>query len=137
MARAENRQTELPVKAPKTERRKERKTVFVLLCGDRAAVCRRPAEGLLAGMWELPMADGWLSEAEQQTKLSVWGIEPSGVLRQLPDAKHIFTHIEWQMHGVLVHVPVQTGEFRWISPQERAEKIALPSAFRAFVRYLP
>lgn len=139
-AYASGQQNALPVKAPKAERRQEEKTVFVLLHGDLAAVRRRPAKEVLAGMWELPMAAGWLSEQEQREQLAAWGIRPKdGILRKLPAAKHIFTHIEWKMRGVLVQAeePVESGGLQWITPEERAEKVAIPSAFRAYLRYLP
>ena len=47
-----------PVKGEKKPRRKEQRTVFVLRCGEKIAVCRRPAKGLLAGMWQLPDMPG-------------------------------------------------------------------------------
>jgi len=44
-------------------RRIEQRTVFVLQCGDRLAVCKRPSRGLLAGLWQLPDVPGKLETA--------------------------------------------------------------------------
>ena len=53
LALARGTQLLRPVKAPKKEKRAEEKTVFILRCGEKIAVRRRPAAGLLAGLWEL------------------------------------------------------------------------------------
>ncbi|MDD6174582.1 MAG: A/G-specific adenine glycosylase [Firmicutes bacterium] len=140
LAFAKGCQRSYPVKAPKPERRQEKKTVFVLLHGDLAAIRRRPAGDVLAGMWELPTVSGWLSEQEQREQLSGWGVRlQNNALQQLPAAKHVFTHIEWQMKGVLIQAaePAGTKGLRWITPEERSGEIAIPSAFRAYLRYLP
>lgn len=47
---------ELPVKAPKKKRTIENRTVFVIQDGERTAIHKRPEEGLLAGLYELPNA---------------------------------------------------------------------------------
>ncbi|MDR2771021.1 MAG: A/G-specific adenine glycosylase, partial [Clostridiales Family XIII bacterium] len=63
-ARRADRVANLPVKGEKKARRKEEKTVLVLRCKDAVALCRREREGLLAGLWEFPNADGSLCETE-------------------------------------------------------------------------
>ena len=59
----------------KKPRRAEQKTVFLLTCGDRTAVRKRPAKGLLAGLWELPNVDGFLEPQpalELSAEPAVW-----------------------------------------------------------------
>lgn len=126
-------QSELPVKKAKKERRVEQRTVFLLLCGGRAALQKRPAEGLLAGLWELPCADGALSEAEAARWLAARGVEPLG-LERLPKAKHIFTHIEWQMTGYLARVAAPRGSYSWAEKEALHGVYTLPSAFKAFLK---
>ncbi|MFT9056070.1 MAG: NUDIX domain-containing protein, partial [Ethanoligenens sp.] len=57
----------------------------------------------------------------------------------LDNGKHIFTHIEWRMKGVLALscacTPVE-GSI-WANAAEIAERYALPSAFRPYARLLP
>ena len=55
---------ELPVKLPKRAKKQENRTVFVLRCGDRYAICKRPARGLLAGLWQFPNESGHLEAAK-------------------------------------------------------------------------
>ena len=43
-----------PVIPPKKQRRVEERNVLLLLCGDKVALRRRPATGLLARLWEYP-----------------------------------------------------------------------------------
>ena len=51
-ARLENRVDMLPVKTKKKARRVEERTVWLIFHEGRVALRRRPAKGLLAGLWE-------------------------------------------------------------------------------------
>ncbi len=126
------REERLPVKAAKKPRRVQERTVFLLTCGGKLALCRRPGKGLLAGMWELPAVPGKLSEKEAEKLLFSWGI--GGVsLEALAPAKHIFTHVEWRMDGWAAEAPKAVPQFRWAGREELEQEIALPSAFRAWM----
>ena len=50
----------------------------------------------------------------------------------LPAAKHIFTHIVWDMRGIYASVREKTEEFVWMTPEEINAQAALPTAFRLF-----
>jgi A/G-specific adenine glycosylase len=129
------RAASLPVVSPKPARKKEEKTVFLLLCGGKAALQKRPETGLLAGLWEFPCAPGVLSEKEAHKILSGWGflrVQPE----PLPSAKHVFTHVEWHMAGYLVHVPEPAGDFFWAGRKDLGERCAVPSAYKNFLRIL-
>lgn len=122
---------QLPVKEAPQKRKKEKKTVLLLICGDRAALSKRPEKGLLAKMWEYPQQEGHLTKAEclevlQKQGFSVTSIHPVG------SAKHVFTHIEWQMKGFLVQVNEMPEDYRWATWQEISEQCAIPSAFLKF-----
>ena len=121
-----------PVKPPKKPRRVEDRTVFVI-CSPGGAVLRKRPPGLLGGLWEFPGADGALSPEEQAAWLREKGIVPEE-LRPLPDAKHIFSHVEWHMTGVLVlcREPV-LGPGEVLADREQLdETYSLPSAFRVY-----
>lgn len=126
-------QSELPVKKAKKERRLEQRTVFLLLCGEQAALQKRPPKGLLAGLWELPSAEGALSPEEAAGWLAERGIAPQSLTR-LPGAKHIFTHIEWRMTGYLARVAAPGGSYAWAGKEELRSVYTLPSAFKAFMK---
>ncbi len=126
---------QLPVKAAKAAKKSADKTVLVIVYKDRLALKRREKTGLLAGLWELPNADGKLSCEECTVLLNEWGI-PFTEITPLPAAKHIFTHIEWRMTGFLVKAYESTGAegITWASPEQLREQMALPTAFKAYRR---
>ena len=67
---------ELPVKAPKKKRTIENKTVLVIQDGECTAIRKRPQEGLLAGLYELPNVEGHLSMDEALQKVKEMNLEP-------------------------------------------------------------
>ena len=123
----------LPVKAAKKPRRLEHKTVFVILAQGKAALKQRPDAGLLAGLWELPNAEGSLPVNKAKEVLADWGISLTSIHR-LPAAKHIFTHIEWHMTGYAIHAASCSDSIglTWLSAQELAGKAAIPAAFKPY-----
>mgnify|MGYP000889080554 CR=1 FL=1 len=129
------RAASLPVSAPKPARKTEEKTVFLLLCGGRAALQKRPESGLLAGMWEFPNAPGALSPEEARRTLAGMGLRPRG-LESLPAAKHVFTHLEWRMRGYAARVPVRSDRFVWTDRRELRGEYAVPAAYKTFLRIL-
>ncbi|MBR6743888.1 MAG: A/G-specific adenine glycosylase [Clostridia bacterium] len=134
-AKNENLTDTIPVKSPKKPRKQEQKTVFLLSCRGRYAVCKRPATGLLAKLWEFPNVQGRLSEEEAFAYLQSLGLSPVGVT-PCGDAVHIFTHIEWHMCGYAAECMTPTEGFVWQSAEEILENYAIPSAFRAYTEYM-
>lgn len=125
---------DLPVKAAKKPRRIEERTVLVLTRDALLAVRRRPARGLLAGMWELPSVEGRLDDAKVIEAVRGFGLAPLRIA-PLGDAKHIFTHVEWHMTGwrVTVEEPLEKEGLEWIDPRRLQSDYPLPSAFRAYL----
>lgn len=135
-AREQGCQRELPVRAPKKEKRREEKTVFLLLGPEGVALRQRPDTGLLAGLWEYPHVSGRLTEEQAAQQLRAWGLTAHRWLRQL-EARHLFTHIRWDMTGYLVQVEGRGPEdWLWADGTIRA-RLAVPSAFEKFTRALP
>lgn len=121
----------LPVRAAKKARKCEERTVFLLKKGGRLALHKRGAKGLLAGLWEFPNVSGSLDAAGAAITLAQWGltaehIEPAG------SAKHIFTHVEWDMRAYFAEVAGEGDEFFW-ADAEAFEQMAIPSAFAKFI----
>ncbi|MCD8336423.1 MAG: A/G-specific adenine glycosylase [Lachnospiraceae bacterium] len=141
-ANLDGRQTEYPVKAAKKSRRIEERTVLVIRDSAHAAICRRPARGLLAGLYELPNYPGHLTEKEAAECAARNGFSPLRV-RPLPEAKHIFSHVEWHMSGyfVLVEDEKESRESQgedhliFLKPETIRENYPIPSAFAAYQRY--
>ena len=101
IARQEGCQARLPVRSPKREKRTEHLTVFLLRRGAAAALRQRPDTGLLAGLWEYPHVPGALTEAEAARQLQMWGVNPTKWTKKM-SARHIFTHVRWEMTGYVV-----------------------------------
>ena len=133
LAHRAGNEEDYPVKAPKKGRRIEEKTVFLLECDGHYAVRRRPEEGLLAGLWEFPWAEGFLSENEAENYVRDMGCTAAGAPERLPDAKHIFTHIEWHMRGYRIPVSAVPEPLVSASGAEIRDSYCVPSAFRAYL----
>lgn len=135
IARQEGCQARLPVRSPKREKRTEHLTVFLLRRGAAAALRQRPDTGLLAGLWEYPHVLGTLTEAEAARQLQMWGVNPTKWRKKL-SARHIFTHVRWEMTGYVVEVNgLGPGDWLWAEAQQR-ERLAIPSAFEKFTAEL-
>lgn len=122
------RARELPTRAKPKPRRIENRTVFAVVTDGKVLLHRRPQKGLLSGMWELPnIESNYFGDT-----LSDWGIRATSVDR-LPDAKHVFSHVEWHMTGYLVKAKSITlqPDFELVSKKELAD-YALPTAFRTY-----
>lgn len=114
----------LPVRLPKKQRRVEEKTVLILRCDGKLALKKRPNEGLLAGLWELPNFEGTLQLQEVLERLqNVKEIEKT------VHKKHIFTHIQWNMIGYYITLRKEDPAYQWFGE----DKPALPTAFRQFL----
>ena len=148
---ASGRAAELPVRKVKTKRRVEKRTVF-LIRDDEGQVLlrRRPETGLLAGLWELPSVEGHIRKNRVAETVGVFfrehlqesspesgkeGDLKIGTIRKLPAAKHIFSHIEWNMIGYEVRIaPHHLVGCVWAETHDLDEKYALPTAFSAYRR---
>ena len=128
----------IPAKQEKKERPVIHKTVFVILDGSGHALCRRPDTGLLAGLYELPNTEGWLSREQALQYVADLDMEPL-YIEQLPERKHIFTHLEWKMKAYRILVKEKQGlnsgeKLFFVHPGEE-ENYAVPSAFGGYMIY--
>lgn len=150
----------IPVKAAKKERRIEKKTVFLIRTGSRFVLHKRDKKGLLAGLWELPNAEGHLSSTEARSWLCEHAAElpalskaqlQSCSLEPLPESTHIFSHVEWHMKGFeicaeeppFLYESTEAYEaaelpqkYALIRSDELKSAYSLPSAFRAYRKLL-
>ena len=137
LAAREGLTEEIPVKAAKKARKQEKKTVFIIEAGDLVAIRKRPEEGLLASLYELPMMEGAADEkaATEHFRIPEELVES---VQALPEAKHIFSHVEWHMEGCRIRLkglPAwETGENQpfFVKKEELESRYPLPGAFRAY-----
>ena len=132
MSKQNHSQDILPVREKKQKRRTEQKTVFVLQYEDKIAVRKRPANGLLASLWELPNVEGVLTPEECIRTCSAWGVQPRELIK-MNQRKHVFTHITWEMQGVFLKCSQQNSDFVWANPGELESVYSLPTAFRCIL----
>ena len=141
LARMHDRLDEIPHREARKKRRVEEKTVLVLQDGMRTVIRKRPRKGLLAGLYELPSLPGRVSEQDVIAYLREEQFRPVQI-RPLPEAKHIFSHVEWQMSGYLVLVedmeadrPADPG-YLVVEPGRIQQEYSIPSAFAAYIKYI-
>lgn len=135
LAHRRNLTAQIPVKTPKKQRRIEERTVCILEDqSQRIAIGKRPDQGLLAGLYELPNADGQL---EPEKLAEVFGFEPGQVIEieVLPKTKHIFSHVEWRMIGYRVLLSGAVPErFLAVGRRDLIETYPLPGAFAGYTK---
>ena len=96
---------------------------------------RRPARGLLAGLWQPVAWERALTQDELRGELAKLGVqvEWGGAL---PPAKHVFTHKIWQLggwRGTAAACDLPAGCV-WAAPDDLAEVYPVPNAFGAYVK---
>lgn len=122
-----------PVKQAKKERKKVKKTVFILQHSDQLAVEKRPAKGLLAGLYQFPNVDRELDAEAAVSQAEAWGVRPRDLVRRT-GYTHVFTHVEWEMTAYYITVETKADRFLWAGPDQLADQIPLPTAFSYFIR---
>ena len=138
------RETEFPCKKSKKKRRIEKKTVLIIRDGEKTILHKRAGKGLLAGMYEFPMVDGHVNKDEAVRYLETLGYRVL-YIKELEQAKHIFSHVEWHMKGYAVkveenefadRVPDQADGHIAVYPEETKDAYPIPAAFRVYARYV-
>ncbi len=136
LARASGCVGELPVRKGKKPRKIEKRTILVIHDADRVALRRRGEKGLLAGLYELPGAEGHLSEEEALALVADWDLDALRI-KPLAPARHLFTHVEWQMIGYEICVAaldqVRYRDLIFVNREDTKEKYAVPSAFNPYM----
>ena len=134
-ARVLGRTADLPVRNAKKGRRQEARTVLLMRCDGRFAIAKRESKGLLAGLWEFPNVPGTLTPEQVRDRLAEWGIT-ARLVTPCGEARHIFSHVEWNMTGYIVECENKTDAFVWCEPDEIRRQYAIPTAFRFYVNTL-
>lgn len=136
-ARKQGRINELPVKKKAKKRKIEKRTVLVIREGSRVVLQKRPEKGLLAGLYEFPNVLGHKSRDEVLQIVREMQLSPIRIIK-LEDAKHIFSHVEWQMVGYMIQVEEtdQMYHYLFVEGKQAQETYAIPSAFLAYARYM-
>lgn len=130
MAYQKGMTSEIPVRKKKTTRKMEKRLVFLCEHQEKIAIVKRKKQGLLAGMYEFPNILKNENKNIQEI-LQSWNLEAEKI-EEVGEAKHIFSHIEWQMKGYKIKVKGENNQFLWVSKEEVMKKYAIPEAFRYY-----
>ena len=139
-ARAAGTALSLPRKAAPKARRIEPVTLAVVRSPAGVLLQQRPEKGLLAGLWQPVLWENeTLTPNEARARLAALGVTCTpDAAKALRPAKHIFSHIEWQMQGYLFAADTQPASAGcvWASPEQLAVEYTLPGAFKAYKKLL-
>ena len=143
-AKRTGRERDLPVRLAKTKRRVEDRTVLVISATDtdknaavrQIALRKRPAEGLLGGLYEFPCMEGHATPEEVGKHLATLGLSVTAITPLSP-AKHLFSHVEWRMVGYAVEVEASAPaeDWFWVNTAALDDTYAIPSAYAAYRPY--
>ena len=119
---------ELPHMPPKLDKKKERRGVAIVSCGDRVLVRRRPENALLGGLWEYPNFENAVDAASLTECLAELGVHARFV-KKLGSANHVFTHKVWQMTAFLFTAEAlpETENLRGATAEELS-RLPMPTA---------
>ncbi len=127
----------LPRKAPKKARSIQYVTVALVHSDHGWLLEKRAESGLLAGLWQpfAVCADRQLAPEEIAARLAGRGIAAT-YTAPLPDARHLFTHVEWRLRGYAFDAAATDPlpeNLVWASD---CAPFAIPSAYRVYREYL-
>jgi len=132
-AYAQNKQNLWPIIKEKKQVRKTSRLVAVIRNGEYILMHQRPSTGLLAGLWEFPGVEGSLKKDFAAKFTDEYGLKLK-IGKHLLDAKHVFTHLEWDMKVYEASLTSdddcsQRTDFKWIR-QGELDQLAIPTAFQ-------
>ncbi len=110
-----------PKLPPPVAKREIALTVLLAFFEGRVLVRKRPEKGLLGGLWEFP-------NYAEELPAEFAGMRAIGAL---PTAKHVFTHLIWNMRGVHAEIGrVPEGHIAVDAPG--LEALPLPTALKVY-----
>lgn len=133
IARAEGRPEDFPVKTRKLKRgAREHWWLWLVAPGGAVWLQQRPAQGIWAGLWTLPLFE---DEAALEDRLSA--LAGPVVAEPQPTLRHALTHLDWTLHPrralldvvAVGRVEAALGPGRWVDAAD-LPSIALPAPLR-------
>jgi len=132
---------QLPLKQKSKPVPNRREAALLIECGSRYLVRRRPASGLLGGLWEFPTIS--LSEgetAEQQLNLLMQDFGVYGKLQPLGHISHIYSHFRLDLQLFRLSVDelprIAENENDWCQ-RDQLDDLALHGAHKKAVGKIP
>lgn len=117
--------------------REIRRTVLFAVRDGAVLLARRPAGGLLGGLWEFPGVEEIDKSRAQELLRNNYGIDVN-LGRRYMRYRHVFSHVVWDnevRRGEVLSI-AETMLVRWVSLVE-LDSLAIPAAFRPLRDKLP
>ena len=118
----EHRTESLPVRTQKKPQKEEYAACALIEEKGAFLMHLRPGKGMLASMWEFPMA---LGRAAEEAQRSLEGLMGSPAEEAVWTHRHVFTHRIWHMTAYVMAKTAVTAaardRWRWIAPEEFTE----------------
>lgn len=125
-----------PKKKQEINKKIEQKTIIILEYQNTYALQKRPETGLLASLYEFYNIPNHLSKIELEKHLKENQIEYQSIT-SLNSAKHIFSHLEWEMIGYLVKCQKKPKKrWIWASKEELKNTYSIPNAYIKFLKQI-
>lgn len=124
----------IPYRSHEKKRKTVERTVLIIRYEDSFLIRKRPEKGLLAGMYEFIGLEEKADEDEVRKYLEERDFKVSEI-HSIEDARHIFSHVEWQMRGyeIILEEKNKLKENEIWATGEELQGYALPSAFRTYI----
>ena len=120
-----------PRKRPPTVKKQQDWTILLLRENGKLLVRRRP-KGLLGGLYEFVAVEGRFdSEGNLVAALEGRGFAGVRLIRPLPDAKHVFTHLVWRMRGWQAECAAAPEDYLAVD-RDALNALPFPSALRVY-----
>ena len=145
LARAHGTQADRPARRRRSKRPHYEIAVGVIWRGDEILIAKRPAEGLLGGLWEFP---GGKREPGESLEAAVvrevgeeLGIEVETGTK-IATVDHAYSHFKITMHAFHCRYrggtpkPLGCQDYAWVRPAE-LDRYAFPAANRRVLERLP
>ncbi len=126
----------IPYRSSLKDRKIIHRTLFLIRCGNKLLIHKRPNKGLLANLYEFVGVDSSFTKKESLLYIQDLGFEPLHI-SLLPNSKHIFSHVEWHMKAYEVEVSEIYSlkkDYRFVTKKE-LQSLAIPSAFKTYLDY--
>lgn len=106
-------------------------TIILMTVNDRILVRRRP-KGLLGGLYEFCAIEGHFPNARSLAlALNERGFQNVRVTERLPDVRHVFTHLIWNMQGCRASCDAAPDDYIPVAP-ESLDALPFPTALRVY-----
>lgn len=127
----------LPYRSSLKQRTMVERTLFIIRDGSSFLIQKRPNHGLLAGLYEFIGTDAYVTKKEAIQIMQSYGFDVLQI-KTLPQAKHIFSHVEWHMHAYEIRIGndhTKTIDKMQFVTKKELRSLAIPSAFKTYIEY--